>query len=144
MTYFLTFLAILIGGVLQTTVLPVNLLLLIVLDLSILQEFKRGVLVGFFSGLILDLFSLGRLGYSSIAFLIMVFLINLYKRRWDLPNFWLTLVLTFIFSFVFNAFLGRFWSIKEGLGLVIVNAVFYPLVSWWQKQEFGDQLKLNL
>jgi rod shape-determining protein MreD len=144
MTHFLTFLAILIAGVFQTAVVPVNLLLLIVLDWAILRDFKQGVLIGFFSGLVLDFFSLGRLGLSSIIFLGIVFLINLYKRRWDLPNFWLTLVLTFIFSFVFNVFLERFWSFKEGLVLVIVNAVFYPLVSWWQKQEFGDQMKLNL
>ena len=144
MTHFFTFLAILIAGVLQTAAVPVNLLLLIVLDWAILRDFRQGIVIGFFAGLVLDFLSLGRLGFSSIIFLGIVFLINLYKRRWDLPNFWLTLVLTFIFSFVFNAFLGRFWSIKEGLVLVIVNAVFYPLVSWWQKQEFGDQLKLNL
>ncbi len=144
MKYFLSFLLILIIGVFQTSVLPLNILLLTVLDLAILNDFRRGILIGFFSGLVLDLLSLGRLGLSSLAFLLIVFLINLYKRRWRLPNFWLILFLTFIFSFFFDLFSKQFWSVKEGGVLVLVNIVFYPLISFLQKKELRGQLKLRL
>jgi rod shape-determining protein MreD len=143
MTYFLTYLLLLIAGVLQTAVVPVNLLLLIVLDWAILRDFKQGVLIGFFAGLILDFFSLGRLGLSSVIFLMIVFLINLYKRRWTMLNYWLTLFLTFAFSFLFNFLVGNFWSVREGLILVTINAIFYPSMMIWQQRE-GSQMRLNL
>lgn len=98
----LLLLALLLEGTL--TYLPITLLLLIFLTVQ-----KRGNWIfptAFFSGLVLDIFYLNPLGLTSLFFLIFLFLIFLYERKFEISSPFFILISSFVgvvsFMFLFR------------------------------------------
>jgi len=69
----------------QAALLPFNLVLAaLVLILSFAAgSVVQGMLLAFFSGLFLDLARGGRLGFTSLSFLVLVVVFSLYQRRFN-------------------------------------------------------------
>lgn len=68
-------------SLLETTMTSLNLVLLVVILWSALKTAEEGFLVAFLSGLILDLLKGNPLGFSSLFFLTVAFLIYVYNNR---------------------------------------------------------------
>lgn len=111
---------ILLLSLIQTTLLPINLLLVFVIIVSLWQEVPQSFLWVFLAGLFLDLFSLKPIGTSSIIFVSFDFLLKVYRQRFSLGQP-LVISLILIFSyFVFSLMTGREMKIWEGLILLIL------------------------
>jgi len=117
--YLLLFL-VLIFAILQVSFLPVNLVLLVVLAFALLNESSRSLLFAFYAGLILDLAKGGPLGFYSIFFLVVVFVLLLYSNRFEVSRWFFIPIFIFLVSVIENLFKVHFFVWKEGLILAFV------------------------
>lgn len=114
----------------QSTILPVNFLLLFVL-------LKNSYGWGFVSGLVLDLLTGQRLGLSSLLFLLILGVFRLYSRKYE-PRLAFLLPFVFLMSFFFAKIEKETWSFWQGL---ILCFCLLPLKEKFKKER---QLKLDL
>jgi len=110
---------ILFFSLIQTTFLPINLLLVFVIIFSLWQEAPQSFLWVFLAGLCLDFFSLKQLGLSAMIFVSFDFLLKIYRQRFSLEQP-LVISLVFVFSYlIFSSLTGREIRIWEGLVLLV-------------------------
>jgi hypothetical protein len=130
MNFFGPFLIVFLLSLLQATVLRINFLLLFVL-------LKNSYFWAFLSGLVLDLLSVQRLGFSSFLLVLMVFFFRQYSKKYA-PRYLFLAVYLFLCSFIFAKIQDLSWSYVEGLILCFVL--------WFFRKKFkkGKQLKLDL
>ena len=139
-----SFLIIIFLAFVQTTIIPFNLVLLVVICLAVLLSPRSGLTWAFLAGLILDLTSGQTLGFSSLIFLTIAFLINLYKSKFKAANF--------IYLLPFTLFSVWFYSQLKGEPLFLVNTfvttvflfVAWPAINLVIKREDEDSLQLPL
>ncbi len=96
---------------LQSTFLPLNLILLLVISLAIYLPARRGLIAAFGLGLWVDLLNSSSIGLTSLLFLTIVLLINLYRSRFHPDQ------LRFLLSFTF-------------LALILINLVDGQVIEW--------------
>lgn len=105
MMFFL--LALLIISVfLEGTITALPLVFLCLLCLTIVMRDQRIFFIAFFSGIILDAFSLRFIGETSIFFLLATFLIFLYQRKYEINTYPFVLIASFLGSFLFLVIFG--------------------------------------
>lgn len=126
----LLFLVVFVLSLLQATVLRVNFLLLFVL-------LQGSYSWAFLAGLILDLMTGQRLGLSSLLFLLILFLFQLYSRKYE-PRWPFLLPFVFLASLFFAKIEGEIWSFWQGLFLALC---LLPLREKFKRER---QLKLDL
>lgn len=97
----LLFILLLISIFLEGTVTSLPLVFLCLLCLTILLRDSWLFLVAFLAGIFLDTFALRPLGESSIFFLIVVFLILLYQRKYEINTYPFVLIASFVGSLIF-------------------------------------------
>lgn len=130
MKSFLSFLIVFLLSLLQATVLKINLLLLFVL-------LKNSYRWAFLAGLILDLLTSQRLGLSSLLFLVILILFNLYSRKYE-PRLFFLVPFVFFASFFFAKIEKEVWSFWAGL---ILSLCLIPLRKKFEREK---QLRLDL
>lgn len=104
------FLPIIAFSILETTIIPLHLTLIIVVLWASLRLFDEALTVAFLAGLTIDLLSGKTLGQTSLVFLILAFCIILYKNRFHADK------LRFLLPFSVIA--------------IVPNDMFFGLVSW--------------
>lgn len=137
----LVLLPILILAVLQSSIVPLNLVLLAIISWSVLREAREGMLIAFFSGLILDFLTGKTLGLTSLITLFLSLLIYLYKNRFQADRLAFLLPFT-LFSLIVTDLLG-------GLSwLSVVNTILivfiFPIFNFLAKSFGEEQLKLKI
>ncbi len=142
--YFLLFLAILPVAFLQAVVGSFNFLLVLILIATFLLSPTKALTAAFLAGVIFDLFSGGRVGYSSLGFLVPSFLIIIYRRRFSLGNPFL-LIGIILASYVIVSFAtGKPLVWFEGLVLVAIVLILRFLIpsAFQGEQEREQRLRL--
>jgi len=128
----------------QTVFFPFNLAMMAVLFLGIVGVEERKVLIlSFWSGLILDLFWGGKLGLSSLAFLVLSLAIFAIKRYLAVFRLVTIFFLALFADLSFNFFIFHFFKFNKSL----VSAFIFLFVFFlWgrNKMRDGNQLKLEL
>lgn len=128
MRYFLIFLLILGMAFFQTTLWGFNFLLLAVLIFSLAFEEKVSLTLAFLSGLLLDLLSggppAGGLGFSSLSFVLVSFLLITYRRRFSFKNPFSCFVFALVSYFLFSLVTRNSFNLWEGLFLGIFLVLF--------------------
>ncbi len=128
----------------QTTLLPINLLLILVIIFSLWQKAPESFVWAFLAGLFLDLFSFNQLGFSSIIFVSLDLILKLYRQRFSLDH---PLVISFVLVtsyFLYSWLTGREIGIWEAVILLVVILV----IRLFRKELFlafpkqGKKLKL--
>ncbi len=138
--------------VLQTTIFHAfslggivpNLLLIIVMCAGLMNGQTQGLLYGFFSGLLCDIFFGSFLGFYALLYMYIGFLIGLFHRSFYVKNYVLPLSLLagadllYGLACYFLLFLFRsrfaFWQymfsqiLPEMIYTMVVALVFYPLI----------------
>src|SRR4030042_3125377 len=107
-------------SLMQATLLPLNLLLVLVIIFSLWQEAPQSFLWVFLGGLFLDLFSFKPLGFSAMIFVSLDLLLKLYHQRFSLDH---PLVISFVLIssyLVYSWLTGREVRIGEGLVLLFI------------------------
>lgn len=90
------FFLIILFSLFQSTFLSLNLLLLLIISLAVYLPVKSGLIVVFGMGFLADLISGGSLGLTSLCFLSIVMLINLYRSRFHPDQLRFLLPFTFL------------------------------------------------
>lgn len=104
-----------------------NLLLLV--SFLILADFRLGFIAAFLYGFFADLLLAQDLGISSLKFILIALIINLYKRKFNAENVLFALPIAFIVLAYFNLensyfTFKSFFSLKEVFAYTIL---MYPL-----------------
>lgn len=84
--WIIIFLPIIVFAFLEAAVIPTYLVLLAVLGWAVLRPGKDAAVIAFSSGVVLDLIRGENLGLSSLVFLILVFLLSLYQKKFNARN----------------------------------------------------------
>lgn len=142
--YFLTFLIIVLVGLFQTTIWSFNFLLLVILILSLSLSAEESLTFAFLGGFILDLFSGGRLGFSSLGFVLITFLLQAYNRRFSFQNPFLVFAFSLLAYFLFSWLTQRSVIWWEGLALAILVLALRSLAPFLFKPSNQEQLKIEL
>lgn len=99
--------------VLEVSVTTIPLVLDVLLILSILERKPWVFLAAFILGLLLDVSAVRVLGQSSLFFVIFLFLVSLYERKFETTSSYFVLFLSFFGSLVFLLVFGynfAFWQ----------------------------------
>jgi len=135
MKYILVIMLALFLAILQGTLIPLNLLFLLVVFVATLRTPTETLVLAFFGGLFLDLALGNHLGVSSLVFLVISGLIILYRRRFD-PAHLLFLPLFITLGTLINLLVGRQplalgnLLILLGLSLVIRKLIIVLYGGW--------------
>lgn len=106
------------GGELFGGIKP-NLLIVIVSMLGFMRGRKTGLVVGFLSGLIVDIFSMEAIGFYMLFFMYIGFLNGLFHRHFFRENIKLPLLLIITSDFILNlAIFGLFFLLRGRFGFV--------------------------
>jgi rod shape-determining protein MreD len=93
--------AIFIAILLEASIITVPLVLLIILFASVVNPKNEMFTIAFFSGLILDIFGFGTIGFSSLYFTLMVLIIFLYRKKYEIESINFIAIFSFIASFIY-------------------------------------------
>ena len=144
---FITALVILVAYVLQCTVFPVldiagikpNLLLIVTASFGFMRGSKSGMLVGFLSGLLIDIQFGKMIGFYALIYLVVGFLNGLFEQMFydediKLPLFdFLYGITIYFFTFLLNSdfrftyYLNRI-IVPEMIYTIVITLGVYPLL----------------
>lgn len=140
MNYWLTIFILTIGLLLQASITTLPLILCLLLVWYILKKDPLVFFLAFVFGILVDLMLVGSIGFSSIFFMVFLFVVFLYERKFEVE--------TPLFVF-FSSFLGSsayLWLVGHGLVLepAIVSAslsAFFFLVFLRMNKKTSNLLK---
>lgn len=137
---------------LQSTVFPhlafggiiPNLMIVVTASYGFMRGRKSGLLVGFFSGLIMDIFSSGVLGFYALIYMYIGYLNGVFKKMFFPEDIKLPIALIIGSDFLYNIIIyvlifllkGRFQFsyyflniiIPEMVYTIIITCILYPLL----------------
>ena len=143
----IVFIALLLfSAILEATIFPFNLVLLAVLSWGVLRSPKSGLVWAFMAGLVLDLVTGETLGLSSLIFLLVIGLLNLYKTKFKAANLIYLLPFTFFSACLFNLLKDEPFNIFNVIITTILLLLVWPvaILLGGQKDEENLQLPLKL
>jgi|SRR3989344_1039543 len=74
----------------------------------IIFDYKQGLAVSFFAGLLYDLCSINILGVTSVKLLLFALIINLYKRKFNASHFLFSLIFSMLIILITEVSLKGF------------------------------------
>lgn len=107
-------------SLIQTTLLPINFLLIFIIVFSLWKKAPQSFLWAFLAGLFLDLFSLRQLGFSAIIFVSFDFILKLYRQRFSFDHPLVVSLVLVIGYLLFSWLTGREIRIWEGIILLAI------------------------
>ncbi len=116
--------------VFQASILPLNLLLVLVLIRAALKPDQQSFYLAFWSGLLLDLAQGTPLGLSSLVFLLTALFLFLYSKKFEPAYAPFLAVLVFLVSLLYNWAVFGYLNWWKSLALSILAFLFSFL---WQK-----------
>lgn len=117
-------LAVLLEG--SITTLPLTLVCL--LCLTIIKRDDKVFIAAFVAGLFLDIFALRQLGGTSIFFLLFVFLLLLYQRKYEIYSTPFVLVASFIGSALFLFTFGYGNVLGQAVLSTLIGSVLFLII----------------
>lgn len=140
----LLFLAITLLAFGQATIFSFNLVLLLVLSLGVVRSAKSGLVWAFIAGVVLDLVTGQTLGLSSLIFLLIIFLLNLYKTKFKAANFAYLLPFTLLSVWFYEFFQGEPLALFEVATTTAFLFLVWPAVNFWVRFEESQNPQLPL
>jgi len=130
MKTYLILMPIFILVVLQSSILPLNLLLALILIRTALKPDRQSFYLAFWSGLLLDLAQGTPLGLSSLIFLLASLFLFLYSKKFEASYAPFLAVFVFLISLLYNWTVFGYLGWQKSLILSILTFLFSFL---WQK-----------
>lgn len=130
MKTYLILIPIFILVIFQASILPLNLLLVLILIRAALQPGQQSFYLAFWSGLLLDLAQGTPLGLSSLIFLLASLLLFLYSKKFEASYAPFLAVFVFLISLLYNWIVFGYLGWQKSLLLAILAFLFSFL---WQK-----------
>lgn len=147
MKYIIGIIILLFFGLIQSSLLPLNLILiLVILFAGNCATAKESFVWAFIAGIVRDLLLGSLMGVSSAAFLVIVFFLQLYGRKFKLLNLLYLLPFNIIIYVVFSFIFKQTVTGLSLLGSLLFFIILYPLVKYFfiRMGKDEDQLSLNI
>lgn len=129
MKYILTFIFLLIALFLQVAFLQLPFVLICLLVLAITIKEQWVFFVAFLMGILLDMLSFHLIGLSSLFFLLVLGVVFLYERKFEIQSFFFVGFSSFFSIFFSLLFFGSsFFLLQLVLGVLLSIALFGLLV----------------
>ena len=130
------FLIFLISFLLEITVTTLPLVFLILLSVAVISKKEWIFALAFILGLILDVFSFKLIGASSIFFLVFIFLVFMYQKKFEIATKPFIFLASFLGSLAF-LLLFSFSSliIVEAILSAIIGTVIFSLLQRFNKHK---------
>ncbi len=107
-------------SLIQTTFLPINFLLILVIVFSLGKKAPESFLWAFLGGLFLDLFSFKQFGFSAVIFVSFDFFLKLYRQRFSLDHPLMVSFVLIVSYLLYSWLTGREIRVWEGLILLFI------------------------
>ena len=136
-----------------------NLFLIVIVCISVLRDDMESAMIGFFLGLIQDIFFYDRLGFFSFFYLITGYLANKPFKYFYRENYFVPMLLvflssiffgsiTFAFSFEFSLYKYFFYALikiilPEAFYNVILIFIIYPVIYFINKKIEIKEIKIK-
>ena len=117
-------------ALLQGSILPLNLVLLLVLTQAVLKPGQQSFFLAFWSGLLLDLAQGTPLGFSSLIFLLAVLILFFYSKKFEVFHAPFLAVFVFLTSLIYNRLIIGYFNWQRSLILAFLIFLF---IFFWQK-----------
>lgn len=127
-------LSIFIAIMLQTTATTIPLVLLIILFCSVVKRSNEVFLIAFLSGLFLDLFTLGRLGLSSLYFVTFVFIIYTYQKKFEIETFYFVIIFSLVGSLFYLMLMGSDHLISQTILSTLISSLSFLVYKKFNKK----------
>lgn len=114
------FILLAIAVILEGSFVSIPFVLLFLLFLSLNNKSPRVFVIAFISGIILDSFYLRALGQTSIFFLLFLFAVMLYERKFEIASTSFVLISSFIGSFIYFSLFGNVFVIQKTIAACII------------------------
>lgn len=98
---FLSFILLILALLLETSLTTIPLVLTMLICLTVIYKQNFVFIFAFIFGLLLDLILFNQIGMSSILFVIFLFLILMYQRKFEIKTASFVLVSSFLGSFIY-------------------------------------------
>ncbi len=152
-----------VAGIAQTVLAPQlswqsihpNFLLVIVMAWAMLKKPMEAILLGFFGGIVLDVFSSTPFGVFSISMSVVAFLATFWEEKFEAQIIVLPIALILPYSILFSllslvllktfggAFAWNFTLLKLVFSVALVNllvmVVIYPLLNWIELRKLKQE-----
>lgn len=117
--------ALLIALLLEGTVTTLPLVLIVLLCWTSIRRDANVFSVAFFAGIMLDIVALHTIGQSSLFFTIMIFLVFLYQRKYEINSYPFVVFATFFGSLVFLFITGQGnWFLQSFISAFFAFIIF--------------------
>ena len=143
MKTYLILIPIFILSLLQASILPLNLLLVLILIRGALKPDRQNFYLAFWSGLLLDLAQGTPLGLSSLIFLLASLLLFLYSKKFEAIYAPFLAVFTFLISLFYKRIVIGYLDWKESLLLAFLVFLFSFLWQRFVNRVFERKIKLR-
>ena len=121
-------LILLIAVLVEATFTTIPLVFLILINLLVIERKSWVFSAAFFSGLALDILSIRFLGSSSLYFVTLLFIINLYERRFEANNAYFVFLASFLGSFFYMIVFSERMVLQQSvLSAFIGSFIFYAI-----------------
>jgi cell shape-determining protein MreD len=123
--FFFCIAALVLAVLLEGTVTTIPLVVVVLLCLTVMKRGGIVFLLAFFSGILLDIMTLHTLGQSSLFFTVMIFLVFLYQRKYEIHSYPFIVFSSFFGSLFFLLFFGYgSWFVQSLISAVIAVILF--------------------
>ena len=126
MVFFLFFLLI-VALFLEGTVTTLPLVFICLLCLTIFIRNLSLFIVAFLAGILLDAFALRSLGETSIFFLLLIFLILLYQRKYEINSYPFVLMASFLGSLLYLSIFGYGNAVWVACASAVIAVVIFAM-----------------
>lgn len=131
-------LALILISFLQNTLVPVDLVMLVLISRSFLIDEKLNYYLAFFLGLLISFLSSSSLGGVSLIYLCLVMLISIFRKT-QFATYWLvivpaTLVLASLTQFLEMFLMGHKFNLSVVIWQIVLILPIYLLIKFWEER----------
>jgi rod shape-determining protein MreD len=138
-----------IACLIQTSFLPINLVLILLICRSLARQDKLNYFLAFFSGILLGILTPTNIGFYSLTFLLAVFISEILHQTPISSNIFTVIPVTFILTLVIGGlemlFLGQSLNLVTAiLGSLIALPIYIGVKFWEERFIVTPHMKLKL
>lgn len=127
----------------ELTYTDLPLTLIFILILAVMKRGEWIFILAFFAGIILDIFSLRSLGQTSIFFLLFVFLVLMYERKYEISTLPFVMITSFFGSFFYLLYIQIGVKLDYAITCALLGGVvFFTYTFYKQKKPVVSYKKL--
>jgi len=131
---FVLLLFLIISIFLEGTLTSLPLVFLCLLCMTIILRDLRLFVAAFFSGIFLDAFALRPIGETSIFFLIVVLLVLLYQRKYEINTYPFMFIASFVGSLIYLLAFDYHGAFIEACASAVIAVLLLALIRYVDKQ----------